>query len=90
MKKNYSAPDIFYESFSLSTCIAGDCDKIIDTKAVNMCSLVTGGLNLFLTDMSACNKDKDGAPAYPVNEDQGGYDGICYHVPQPGSALFNS
>lgn len=91
MKKSYSKPDIIFESFSLSTSIAGDCGTKIDTQALNMCAMITGGLAIFLDNMSACKSPTDSTlMPYPVPEEDGQFNGICYHVPYPTSSLFNS
>lgn len=82
MKKEYSKPDIMFESFSLSTDIAAGCTKVIDTFRGGSCGLdIGGGLMLFLADVNGCS--------FPA-EDDGKHDGICYHVPMADSKLFNS
>ncbi len=88
MKKKYSRPDIAFESFSLSTSIAGNCELKTDTKGGGECSYPMDGLgNLFLTTMEACN----GAGNTPITDEQSlTFNGFCYHVPVENSNLFNS
>lgn len=88
MKKKYSRPDIAFESFSLSTSIAGNCELKTDTKGGGECSYPMDGLgNVFLTTMEACN----GAGNTPITDEQSlTFNGFCYHVPVENSNLFNS
>ena len=80
MKKHYEAPEIYFDDFSLSTSIAGDCGIIVNSTR-DSCPYVTRtGLNIFLSSMGACT----------TTEDDGDYNGICYHVPVTESNLFNS
>ena len=76
---------IIVEDFSLSTTIAGNCDLKTDTPRDGDCALswedeFFGTVFVFTSAVSAC--------AYP--EDDGEYNGICYHVPIDSSKLFNS
>lgn len=80
MKKTYSKPEIVFESFTLSTNIAGDCESKIDTFKAGDCGIQFGNEVLFLTGVAGC---KD-----PVTTD--GEYGLCYDIPTPTSALFNS
>lgn len=81
MKKSYSKPEIFFEDFSLSTSIAGSCDKIIDNATKYVCAYYDERHNkyVFTDDIGACTTK---------NED--GTNGICYHTPIDTSDLFNS
>lgn len=81
MKKHYEAPEIYFDDFSLSTSIAGDCGTIIGNPSRNICAYKTRtGLNVFMSGMSACT----------TTEDDGDYQGFCYHVPIDDKNLFNS
>lgn len=85
MKKMYSKPEIVFESFVLSTNIAGNCKTIINTPSYGNCAYsVTdeflGPLNIFVTGVSACT----------TTEADGEYNGICYQTPVDTSSLFNS
>lgn len=92
MKKVYSAPDILFESFVMSTNIAGDCE-ILPTDWLqsnyNSCGHVYGDYIIFGTDLGGCNGSGD---AYrQVNPDSGYFkDSYCYHVPSVESNIFNS
>ena len=86
MKKVYTKPEIIFESFSLSTNIAGDCESIIDTQSRGNCGIEFGNLVIFVGEYTGCNSN-DGVI---VEGDDGNYNGICYHVPVESSTLFNS
>lgn len=83
MKKVYSKPEIMFESFTMSTNIAGTCGKDIamPTNKEGCGYPVEGYGTIFLTDMSGCAKKLP-----PKTE----YNGICYDVPVPEGLLFNS
>ena len=56
MKKTYSKPDIFFEDFTLSTNIAGDCEGIVGNPSKDACAVVgTGGINMFSGTLSFCD-----------------------------------
>ena len=84
MKKVYSKPEIVFENFSLSTNVAGDCEKKTNLQSENACGMDFSGLMVFLDGMGGCkdigilNMGGDGE-----------FNGICYHVPS-GENLFNS
>ena len=84
MKKTYSKPDIAFESFSLSTSIAGNCEVKTDTKGGGECGYPMDGLGmLFVVGMNVCN--------VPITDEQSlKYNGFCYHVPTEKNNLFNS
>lgn len=85
MKKKYSRPDIAFESFSLSTSIAGNCEFKTDTKGGGECGYPMDGLGmLFLTSMSnVCTT--------MITDDMNlSFNGFCYHVPMENANLFNS
>ena len=88
MKKKYSQPDIAFDSFSLSTSIAGNCEFKTNTPAAEACSIPMDGLgNVFLTTIEACK----GAGNTPITDEQSyAYNGFCYHVPVENANLFNS
>ena len=79
MKKAYIKPDIIFEDFTLSTSIAAGCGKPTETPSWNMCGVVFGPMNLFLSSISACTD--------PVEDGSYGY---CYHNPSDLTNLFNS
>lgn len=84
MKKAYVKPEIVFESFSLSQCIAAGCE-ITDPKDPLL--LVTGaGLNggdgyAFST---SCDVD------YTNGGGDGEYGSVCYHVPGETLNFFYS
>ena len=88
MKKTYSKPDIAFESFSLSTSIAGNCEVKTDTKAGGECAYPMDGLgNVFLTTIHACRV----VGGTPITDEQSlVFNGFCYHVPTENRNLFNS
>ena len=87
MKKEYTKPVIMFESFALSTSIAGDCETIITNLSKGVCGYKPGhGDAIFLQDITGCVITKPDDP-YPV---QGGKNTFCYHVPTEYTNLFNS
>lgn len=82
MKKQYEAPAIYFDDFSLSTSIAGDCDTIIKNLSKDSCAYMTRtGLAVFTSSLvDVCT----------THEDDGEYNGFCYHVPTSYTNLFNS
>lgn len=85
MRKVYTKPEIFFESFSLSQSIAAGCEVPTNTPAQNQCGVDASGINVFITGMTGCED-------FPVPDNGGGdgaYGKICYHIPY-GQNLFNS
>lgn len=81
MKKSYVKPEILFESFSLSTNIAGDCENIITNSTEGVCAYeTTGGIATFTDSINACD----------FTSSDGKADGFCYHVPDGGPNIFNS
>lgn len=84
MKKTYTKPEISFESFLMSTSIAGDCEQpfVVNMPTEGSCAIEgTGGMNLFNADMvNICNTTPPG----------GLYNGLCYHNPTDANNLFNS
>jgi hypothetical protein len=86
MKRVYSKPEIYFESFSLSQNIAAGCEEKTHTPAARACAVDFSGLSLFLDGMDACNDIK----VTNLGGD-GDLNGICYHVYTDGSKnFFNS
>ena len=84
MRKAYSKPEILFESFTLSTNIAGSCQTDTYLPSNDQCGLDFSGLIVFMEGMGGCTDIKV--------EDEGGdgrFNEICYHVPY-GNNLFNS
>lgn len=85
MKKAYSTPDIFFDSFSLNENIASansNCNRNITNMYSNSCGLWFGEKYVFTIAASGCEfKTQDGSPFF---------DGLCYHIPTADNRLFNS
>lgn len=78
MKKTYVKPMIAFESFKMSTSIAGDCGtKLFTYSSYSSCSYDVGGVKIFMG--SQCD-----------TEPMGDSDSICYDVPTAATILFGS
>ena len=81
--KKYSKPKIIFESFTGNTNIVADCEEIVTTSTLEVCTSkvidATGGIVIFLDEVAQC-KDKVQEP----------WNRICYHVPVATFNLFNS
>ena len=83
MKKVYSKPEIAFDSFTLSTNIAGDCGLPTNTQSEGNCNYpMGGGVVVFLDGIAGCKYKPQGG------SDE--YNGICYYTPIPEGELFNS
>lgn len=85
MKKTYTKPEIMFEDFSLNNSITAGCEVIVDAPSQGTCAytVVSGRKtnNIFLSTMSLCD----------TYEDDGEFNGLCYHVFTDGAdSLFNS
>ena len=88
MKKTYSKPEISFESFVMSTNIAGDCEKpFVNNATKGVCAVIgSGGITVFDSKVGgACKFTPEGLGGTPDI-----YDGLCYHVPTEAKNLFNS
>lgn len=88
MKKVYTAPQILFESFVMSTNIAGDCEApFVDNPSKGSCAVLgTGGLAIFDSKVgTACN-----ATPESMGSASDYWDGLCYHIPTEDANLFNS
>ncbi len=86
MKKVYTAPQILFESFTMSTNIAGNCEGIVGNPTQGTCAVIgTGSQAIFTDTVTACEFTPD---TFGQPEDQ--WDGFCYHVPSEYNNLFNS
>ena len=86
MKKVYTAPQILFESFTMSTNIAGNCESIVGNPTQGTCAVIgTGGQNIFSGTIEACDFTPEG---FGGTADE--WDGFCYHVPTEYNNLFNS
>lgn len=77
--KEYTKPDIIFDSFSLSTSIAAGCEVKTQTPSDMKCGVEFGPDVMFLEGIDACtDKVVDGTDKY------------CYHNPTDTSNMFNS
>ena len=84
MKKEYSAPEIIFDSFALSQNMASsnsNCDRNLTNMYSGSCGMVVEGTGsvLFTFPANGC-----------TNKVQDGFGGMCYQVPTAGNRLFNS
>lgn len=82
MKKTYVKPEVYFESFKLSTSIATGCSASYDQNNTNFgdprnCVLYYGTDTVFVAENTACN------PIFDLNN-------FCYHVPSPNDRVFSS
>ena len=82
MKKQYTAPEILFEDFTMSASIAAGCELSIDTQSAYVCAVKFGKKMLFVEGVNACNTYE-----VPIGSE---YDGFCYHNPSDSNNLFNS
>ena len=86
MKKTYTKPEISFESFLMSTNIAGDCEKKTNLPSNTTCGMKLEGLGVvFTTTMNGCTGYK-----VEMEMENAQLNGVCYHVPNPDNNLFNS
>ncbi len=84
MKKAYTTPKIYYESFALSTSISAGCEAIAhlgeNTCAVNPKDLLAVGetINIFNIDLVCEDTDPDHRNSY------------CYHAPYEWNNVYSS
>lgn len=79
MKKEYKKPELLFNSFELSMSIAGGCGSPTQTPSESQCGIDFGGKVLFLEGISGC-----------ADKVEDGHNGLCYHVPNDTSKMFNS
>lgn len=82
MKKNYSAPEILFEDFTISTSIATNCEEKSDLQNARECGFKWGKFVIFINSTTGCSKE--------VVDGDSKYNGLCYHVPEADYNLFNS
>lgn len=83
--KKYIKPIIVFESFTLSTNIAADCNVMTnDYIDFHSCGIWFDGLGfMFTSDWAGCVEN-------PPPADGGEFYGFCYHYPSDDTRLFNS
>lgn len=85
MKKVYSAPDIFFDSFALSQGIANvnnGCTRNITNHYSGSCGLYFGDKIVFIHAATGCR--------YKVKDGEFEFDNACYQIPGDDNRLFNS
>lgn len=82
MKKVYNKPEIMFDSFSMSTNIASNCGTITNLPSKDQCGYKPDRSNniYFISTINHC----------AFTEDDGEYNGICYHNPVTEDVLFSS
>lgn len=82
MKKIYRKPEIMFENFAIATSIASGCGTITKLMGENACGYQPPRFTevVFTSEISQCTNI----------EDDGDYNGICYHNPTDGFDLFTS
>ena len=89
MKKVYTRPEIFFESFAASDSIAGNCDRVFTLAKQDICAIPDDngipGLNMSIFNISIV-----GSECGISGGDEAMYDGFCYYVPTETNTLFNS
>lgn len=78
MKKAYSKPQIFFDSFELSQSIALGCEKITN-QAEYVCIVTEKDSGIVYITNSDCRYTPPG-----------GNDGICYHAPDDSTNVYSS
>lgn len=81
MKREYTKPDILFESFSLSTSIAGNCAVKTFLPSPGACGLPFGSTVIFTSGVTGCHKKFQNGISY---------DGVCYDNPLETNNLFRS
>ena len=83
MKRKYSAPDVVFESFALSTSI-GNCEVKTNTESQGICGYHMEGVGwAFIEGITGCHVGFSDEMSLAFN-------GFCYHVPIDSKNLFNS
>lgn len=79
MKKTYSAPEILFEDFALSSSISAGCEFKTRNQTQGSCGYPTRNGNVFIDANTGCDYHEP-----DVN------DSLCYHVPNEYANIFNS
>jgi hypothetical protein len=83
MKKNYSKPEIVFESFKMTTSVAGPCVHKGNSSDQNTCDFDTG-VGVIFAQALVCN-EADGE----FNVQDGEFD-FCYDTPTADQRVFAS
>lgn len=87
MKKKYSKPEIFFESFEVSQCIAAGCE-MISNAAEGECAVTVpdpgwDDVHIFTSAVDACTTTPDDKGYEEYNK-------VCYFVPEETYNVFSS
>lgn len=83
MKRSYEKPLVVFESFTMSTNIANDCEKEVNNSTRGACGVkMSDGTTIFIVGETGCT-----IPPLSGSDD---YNGFCYHAPTEENNLFNS
>jgi hypothetical protein len=80
MKKVYTKPEIMFEDFTLSACIAGCANEAVFDGSNCKAYQLRSGEVVFMETHTGCI----------TVEADGDYNGYCYHVPTVSLNLFGS
>ena len=88
--KKYTKPMIVFESFTLSTNIAGDCEIFNNNNpSKGTCAYIVkfgkGETHFFTSSIGACIAQEQDDGSFVINGNT-----FCYHVPDESYTLFNS
>lgn len=83
-KKPYSKPEIFFESFQMTTHLSANCEKINTLHSQGTCAYKLGRYNCFTSDVAACTDE------CPEGYMGMGYEGVCYWTHDQSKNIFNS
>lgn len=90
MKKAYVKPVIMFESFSLSTNIAGDCERQLSSFGVDATNTDFNSCGIFFESKGVVFSGTWGGCEEKVYDPSGSWNTICYDVPSESYNLYNS
>ncbi len=81
MKKNYSKPQLVFDSFELSESIAAGC-YAISKQSELICPVIDPNMGepIFTSEGIGC----------VITTEEGAYNAVCYHVPDGMHQVFSS
>ena len=87
-KKKYCNPDIFFETFALSTNVAAGCEKQ-PSNHTDDCGVRWGNLFIFTSNVTGCTSEitEGSTQGNWVDKEN---NGLCYHNPSDVFNVFNS
>ena len=85
MRKKYTKPAIVFESFSMSTNLAGSCEFDVNF-AMDICPVeMSSGETVFTAEMATCMYTPQ-----MFNQGPDMWNGFCYHIPVDTQNIFGS